>query len=51
MQVLLPAFTGKLRDPFPPARIAAINALAATQQFFTIAETRCFFLSKIFGKR
>ena len=38
-KVLLPAFTGKLRDPFPPARIAAVNALAATQQFFTIAET------------
>ena len=32
-------FLGKLRDPFPPARIAAINALAATQQFFTIQET------------
>lgn len=29
----------KMRDPFPPARIAAINALAATQQFYTIAET------------
>lgn len=30
---------GKLRDPFPPARIAAINAFAATQQFYTIQET------------
>ena len=50
-KVLLPAFTGKLRDPFPPARIAAVNALAATQQFFTIAETanrRGIFLKKHF---
>lgn len=38
-KVLLAAFTGKLRDPFPPSRIAAINALAATQQFFTLQET------------
>ena len=38
-KVLISAFTGKLRDPFPPARIAAINALAATQQFYTVAET------------
>ena len=30
---------GRLKDPFPPARIAAINALAATQQFYTLAET------------
>jgi hypothetical protein len=28
-----------LKDPFPPARIAAINALAATQQYYTIQET------------
>jgi hypothetical protein len=32
-------FTAKLKDPFPPARIAAINALAATQQYYTIQET------------
>ena len=32
-------FLGRLKDPFPPARIAAINALAATQQFYTLAET------------
>lgn len=38
-KILIPAFTAKMRDPFPPARIAAINALAATQQFYTIAET------------
>ena len=30
---------GKLRDPFPPCRIASINALAATQSFYTLAET------------
>ena len=30
---------GKMKDPFPPARIAAINALAATQQYYTIVET------------
>merc|ERR1719228_879184 len=28
-------------DPFPPSRIAAINAIAATQQFYTVAETGC----------
>lgn len=38
-KVLIPAFTGKLRDPFPPCRIASINALAATQSFYTLAET------------
>jgi len=38
-KVLIPAFGGRLKDPFPPARIAAINALAATQQFYTLAET------------
>ena len=31
--------SGKVKDPFPPARIAAINAIAATQQFYTLAET------------
>ena len=31
--------SGKIKDPFPPARIAAINAIAATQQFYTLAET------------
>ena len=33
------SFAGKLRDPFPPCRIASINALAATQSFYTLAET------------
>ena len=32
-------FQGRLKDPFPPARISAINALAATQEFYTVAET------------
>lgn len=26
------------QDPFPPARMAAVLALAATQQFYTIME-------------
>ncbi|TRY80821.1 hypothetical protein TCAL_07494, partial [Tigriopus californicus] len=38
-KILIPVFVAKMRDPFPPARIAAINALAATQQFYTIADT------------
>ena len=29
----------KLKDPFPPARIAGINAFAATQQYYSLAET------------
>ena len=32
-------FAAKLKDPFPPARIGAINALAATQQYYTIQDT------------
>ena len=31
--------TVKLKDPFPPARIAGINAFAATQQYYSLAET------------
>jgi len=38
-QVLLACFSRGLKDPFPPSRIAAINAIAATQQFYTVAET------------
>jgi len=38
-KVLISAFGGKLKDPFPPARIAAINAFAATQQFYTLQDT------------
>merc|ERR1719470_616415 len=40
-QVLLACFTRGLKDPFPPSRIAAINAIAATQHFYTVAETGC----------
>jgi len=40
-QVLLACFTRGLKDPFPPSRIASINAIAATQQFYTISETGC----------
>jgi len=40
-QVLLPCFSRGLKDPFPPSRIAAINAIAATQHFYTVAETGC----------
>jgi len=40
-QVLLACFSKGLKDPFPPSRIAAINAIAATQQFYTISETGC----------
>ena len=29
----------KLKDPFPPARIAGINAFAATQQYYSLLET------------
>ena len=38
-QCLLGCFSRALKDPFPPSRIAAINAIAATQQFYTVAET------------
>jgi len=40
-QVLLACFSRQLKDPFPPSRIAAINAIAATQQFYTVSETGC----------
>ena len=40
-QCLLGCFSRALKDPFPPSRIAAINAIAATQQFYTVAETGC----------
>lgn len=38
-QCLLGCFSRALKDPFPPSRIAAINAIAATQQFYTVGET------------
>jgi SCY1-like protein 1 len=37
-KVLLPAFTRALRDPFPPARRAALSALAATHTFYSAQE-------------
>ena len=36
---LLACFARGLKDPFPPSRIASINAIAATQQFYTVQET------------
>jgi len=38
-QTLLSCFSRSLKDPFPPSRIAAMNAIAATQQYYTIQET------------
>ena len=34
--MLLACFSRSLKDPFPPARIAALNAIAATQQYYTV---------------
>ncbi|KHJ96184.1 HEAT repeat protein [Oesophagostomum dentatum] len=36
--ILLSAFTRGMKDPFPPARMAAVLALSATQQFYTLIE-------------
>jgi len=38
-QVLLPAFARTLKDPFPPSRLAGLNAITATQQYYTVQET------------
>jgi len=38
-QTLLACFSRSLKDPFPPSRIAALNAIAATQQYYTLQET------------
>jgi len=38
-QTLLSCFARSLKDPFPPSRIAAMNAIAATQQYYTVQET------------
>lgn len=35
---LTSAFTRAMRDPFPPARIAGIMAIAATQQYYPLQE-------------
>ncbi|XP_067618796.1 N-terminal kinase-like protein isoform X2 [Eurosta solidaginis] len=37
-RVLVSAFIRAMRDPFPPARIAGVLALAATQQYFLLSE-------------
>ncbi|XP_055381077.1 N-terminal kinase-like protein isoform X2 [Condylostylus longicornis] len=37
-RVLVSAFIRAMRDPFPPARVAGILALAATQQYFLLSE-------------
>ncbi|OTF76401.1 protein kinase-like protein, partial [Euroglyphus maynei] len=36
--VMLPLFLRSLRDPFPPSRIACIQSLLATQDFFTLQD-------------
>lgn len=35
-RVLVSAFIRAMRDPFPPARVAGVLALAATQQYFLL---------------
>uniref|UniRef100_A0A1L8DN65 N-terminal kinase-like protein n=1 Tax=Nyssomyia neivai TaxID=330878 RepID=A0A1L8DN65_9DIPT len=37
-RVLVSAFIRAMKDPFPPARVAGILALAATQQYFLLTE-------------
>lgn len=37
-KVLVSAFTRALRDPFPPARVAGLMALAATQHYYTLSQ-------------
>ncbi|RWS10279.1 N-terminal kinase-like protein [Dinothrombium tinctorium] len=37
--VLIPSFLRSMRDPFAPARIAGILALAATQNFYSLKDT------------
>ncbi|KAL1501027.1 hypothetical protein ABEB36_006432 [Hypothenemus hampei] len=37
-KVLISAFVRAMRDPFPPARNAGVLALAATQQYYLLAE-------------
>ncbi|XP_027197212.2 N-terminal kinase-like protein yata [Dermatophagoides pteronyssinus] len=36
--IMLPLFLRSLRDPFPPSRIACIQSLDATQNFFTLQD-------------
>ncbi|VDK89675.1 unnamed protein product [Litomosoides sigmodontis] len=37
-QILISAFTRAFKDPFPPARMAAILALSTTQQYYSVME-------------
>lgn len=37
-RILISAFTRALKDPFPPARLAGVIALSATQQYFSLNE-------------
>uniref|UniRef100_A0A9J2PL15 TOG domain-containing protein n=1 Tax=Ascaris lumbricoides TaxID=6252 RepID=A0A9J2PL15_ASCLU len=37
-RILISAFTRALKDPFPPARMAAVLALSATQQYYSLVE-------------
>uniref|UniRef100_A0A914X2H6 N-terminal kinase-like protein n=1 Tax=Plectus sambesii TaxID=2011161 RepID=A0A914X2H6_9BILA len=37
-RILISAFTRATKDPFPPARVAAVLALAATQQYYSLVE-------------
>ncbi|XP_074603845.1 N-terminal kinase-like protein yata [Brevipalpus obovatus] len=37
--VLIPFFLRAMRDPFPPARVAGILALSATQNFYSLRDT------------
>lgn len=37
-KVLVTAFLRALKDPFPPARIAAIGSMGATQAFFSTGD-------------
>ncbi|KAK5972095.1 HEAT repeat protein [Trichostrongylus colubriformis] len=36
--ILLSAFARGMKDPFPPSRMAAVLALSATQQFYSLVE-------------
>lgn len=37
-RILISAFTRSLKDPFPPARMAGILAMSATQQYYSLNE-------------
>uniref|UniRef100_A0A0N5AYC8 N-terminal kinase-like protein n=1 Tax=Syphacia muris TaxID=451379 RepID=A0A0N5AYC8_9BILA len=37
-RILIAAFTRAMKDPFPPSRIAAVLALSATQQYYSLVE-------------